>query len=391
MQVSQAFARRSDWARTSKPTFSLGGWRILFRAVIVLLPTILAGIYYGVLATPRYVSEARFVIRAASKPPTFAGSLGSLMELVGLSHSQDDAFSVRDFLTSRDAVKQLESRIDMKGIYQHPDVDFLVRYPSPVFRATDEGFYRYLENRISVVVNSSTGLTTLKVEAFRPGDAQKVASTLLDLGEALVNKLNDRLEQDAVRVAVGEVAHAEQARIESQIALTGFRNRSLILDPGASSAMVVELIGQLAGQLADVRTQIAETQANSPDSPQLATLRQRAMAIEHQIATERGRVANDSDGLANKIAEYERLMLNDTFAVRILGQAVGGLEMARADARRQQMFLERVVEPGVQDQPILPERVRSVFTVFGFNVMGACILWLLVAGLTEHAGMASRR
>ena len=81
-------------------------------------------------------------------------------------------------------------------------------------------------------------------------------------------------------------------------------------------------------------------------------------------------MANDSDGLAEKIAEYERLMLQQEFSVRSLAQAVAALELARVDARRQQMFLERVVEPGVPDQAMEPRRWRNVFTVLGYNVIG---------------------
>lgn len=391
MQISQSLPFSRTWAEAGAPVRLRIRWGMLLRAAAVLLPTILAVIYYGFLATPRYVSEARFVIRAASKAPSLASGLDSILQLAGLSHSQDDAYAVRDFMTSRDAVTQLKAKLDLGGMYRNPDADMLVRYPSLVFHNTDEGFYRYLQTRFSVIVNNSTGLTTLRVEAFRAADAQQVANALLTLGEGLVNKLNKRLEHDAVRVAADEVARAEQARIDAQIAVTAFRNRSLLLDPGATSATVVKVIGELSTQLADARTQIEETQAGAPNSPQLATYRERALAIEHQIATERARVANDSDGLAEKIAEYERLMLKQEFSVRTLAQAVSALELAKVDARRQQMFLERVVEPNRPDQAMMPRRVRMIFTVFGFNVIGAGVVWLLVTGLREHAGAAAKR
>ncbi|MEA2739308.1 MAG: capsular polysaccharide transport system permease protein [Acetobacteraceae bacterium] len=390
MQISQTVPNRRVWPRATRRTFSLGRWRIALQLVAVLLPTLVTAIYYGALATDRYVSEARFVVRTASKPTSLAGGIGALMQLVGLSRSEDDAYAVRDFLLSRDAMHELAAKIDLAAVYQHHDADPLVRYPSLLFRSTDEGFYRYFGHRLSVVVNSSTGLTTLKVEAFRPEDAARVTRTLLDLGEGLVNKLNTRMQEDAVRVAAAEVAHAEQLRIDKQVAVTAFRNRELLLDPGASSAMVVELIGKLASELADTRTQIAETRSNSPSSPQLQSLRQHAAAIEQQIQTERARVSNNSDGLADKIEQYERLMLEQEFAVQTLAQSVAGLEIARVDARRQQLFLERVVEPGVPDEALMPERWRSVFTVFGFNVIGAGVLWLLIAGLSEHAGLGAR-
>jgi capsular polysaccharide transport system permease protein len=390
MQMSQVLPRRRLWAHAGRRTISAGRWLLALRIALVLLPTLVAALYYGAFASDRYVSEARFVIRTASKPTNLAGGLGALMQLIGMSRSQDDAYAVRDFLTSRDAMHELEARMDLRAIYQNRDTDPYTRFPSLLFGQTDEGFFRYFGHRLTVVVNDSSGLTTMRVEAFRPDDAAKVAQTLLELGEGLVNKLNARMQADAVRVAAAEVARAEQLRIDKQVAVTAFRNRELILDPAANSTMVVELIGKLSESLADVRTQIAETQANAPNSPQLRSMREQAAAIEQQIQAERARVANNSDGLADKIEQYERLMLAQEFSVQTLAQSVMALELSRVDARRQQLFLERVVEPGVPDEAIMPQRWRSVFTVFGFNVIFAGVLWMLITGLSEHAGVGAR-
>ncbi len=359
-------------------------WRVTVRTLLVLLPTIVAGLYYGVIATDLYVSEARFVIRSA-KPSTAMGGLGALLQLAGLSRAQDDAYAVHDFLTSRDALRQLTQKIDLRRMYDDPNADFITRYPSPLFGHSDEQFFRYFQHRLSVIVNNSTGLTTLRVEAFRADDAQRVASALLTLAEGLVNKLNARMQQDAVEIAAGEVKRAEQRRVANQIETTEFRNRELILDPTANSAIVVQLIGKLSADLADARADIAETRGNSPNSPQLQALQQRAQAIEDQIAVERGRVASSSDGLADKVAVYERLMLEREFAIRTLEQAVVSLETSRIEAHRQQMYLERVVEPGLPDEATMPRRWSMVLTIFGFNVIGAGVLWLIGAGLREHA------
>jgi len=368
-------------ARTRQRLHRIGQ---VLRVLLVLSPTIAAGVYYGFIATDLYVSEARFVIRSA-KPSTAMGGLGALLQLAGLSRSQDDEYAVHDYLTSRDALHALAARIDLRALYNDPAADLIARYPSFLFGGSDEQLYRYFQQRLSVVVNASTGLTTMRVEAFRAADAQSVARELLTLAEGLVNKLNERMQQDEVEVAQAEVQRAEQRRVDNQIEITAFRNRELILDPGKSSAIVVELIGKLSSELADTRADIAETRGNSPNSPQIENLRQRAKAIEDQIAIERGRVASSSDGLADKIAVYERLMLQREFAIRTLEQAVIALETARIEARRKQMYLERVVEPGLPDEAMEPRRWRTVLTVFGFNVIGLGVFWLIGAGLREHA------
>ena len=362
--------------------------RLAARLLLVLMPTLVAAIYFGAIATDRYVSEAKFVIRTASKPANLPGGLTALLQLVGLSRTQDDAHAVHDFLTSRDALQQLAAQVSLRKIYDRPGADFVARYPSIFYGPSNEDLHRYFQHMLTVVVDHDTGLTTIRVAAFQAADAQRMTGVLLELGEGLVNKLNVRIQEDALHLARTELARAEARRVASQLAITAFRNRELVLDPGKSSAMVVDLIGQLSTQLSQVATQITETEGNSPQSPQLQALRQRAAAIERQISIERARVANSSDGLAGQVAEYERLMLEREFSIRMLEHAVAGLEAARVEARRQQLFLERVVKPGLPDEAMLPERWRTVLEVFGFNVIGLAILWLIGTGLREHASAA---
>ena len=355
------------------------------RVVQVLLPTIVAVAYYGLIATDRYVSEARFVIHTAAKPANALGGFSALLQLAGLSRSQDDSYVVHDYLTSRDALHALRGRVDLGRVYGDRSADFVAIYPSLIYDRSEEDLYRYFQNRLTVFVNNTTGLTVLRVEAFQAADAQVVARILLTMGEELVNRLNERTQGDAVRVAATELARAEERRVANEIAVSSFRNRELILDPTASATIVVELIGRLSGQLAEVQARIAETSSNSPNSPQLAPLRQQSIALERQIGVERARVSNGSDGLAEKIARYERLMMDREFSIRALAQAVLALDGARLEARRQQLFLERVVEPGLSDRATEPRRWRTIFTVFGFNVIGLGVIWLVGTGLMEHS------
>jgi capsular polysaccharide transport system permease protein len=361
-------------------------WRRV-RLLLMLSPSLLAAAYYGAIASDQYVSEARFVIRTASKPSGVAGGLGALLQMVGIARSQDDAWAVHDFLTSRDAVRALSSRLDLRTIYGRNDADFLARYPSILYGGSEERLFDYFQRMLTVVVVPTTGLTTLRVDAFRAADAQKVAAALLDLGEDLVNRLNDRTQADAVRVAAAEVARFEQRRIVNQQAITTFRNRELLLDPEQNSAIVLEVIGKLSTALADARANLDELRASSPSSPNLPSMKRQVGAIEGQIALERSRVGSASDALANKIAEYEKLNLEREFSIRALSQSVASLEQARLEAWRQQLFLERVVEPGAADYATMPQRWRMGFTVFGFNVLGLAVGWLIVTGLREHAGV----
>jgi capsular polysaccharide transport system permease protein len=361
-----------------------GGRRV--RMVLAFLPTIVAALYFGLIASDRYVSEAKFVVRTAAKPNGLSG-LGSFLQATGLVRSQDDVFSVQDFMTSRDAVRQLADKLPLTEIYNRPEADFIARYPSLFYGATLEQFHRYFQWMLTVTFSSTTGITTLRVQAFRPEDAHAIALGLLDLSEQMVNRMNERVQNDAVRLAAEEVSRNERRLVAVQLAITNFRNRELMIDPARSSVIVTEVTARLDADLTQTRAQLTEMTAGSPSSPQIGVLQRRIAALETQILAERTRISDPSTGLANKLADYERLVLEREFAKQALTASSAGLDAARTEARRQQLYLERVVEPNSADYAIMPQRLRMTATTFGINIVGTFVIWLIFSGVREHVAV----
>lgn len=352
------------------------------RWILLLLPSVLAVAYYGLVAADQYESEARFVVRSTARPET-SGTLSFLVQL-GLARSQDDSFIVQDFIGSRDAVDRLKARLPLLRIYGHENADFLARYPSLLYGPEEEELYRYLKNMISIVHSERTGISTLRVRAFDAAGARAVAETLLQLSEELVNRLNGRLQTDAIANSAAEVKNGQERLIEAQTRLTEFRNRELMVDPARSAVALAELIARLSAELGVVQAQVAEMKGGTAASPQLVGLQRKATALEQQIAEERRRVADDREGLASRIAAYERLQLEREFARRMLASSEAELVKARSDAARQMLYLERVVEPNLADYATHPKRLRLVLTVFAANCLVILVGWLALSGAREH-------
>jgi capsular polysaccharide transport system permease protein len=373
-------ARKSGWPRLRRHLL-LSRHRVL--RWTLLLPSILAVIYYGLIAANQYESEARFVVRSAARPD-MSSTLSFLVQL-GLARSQDDSFIVQDFIGSRDAVDQLKVRLPLLRIYGHDSADFLAGYPSLLYGPEEEQLYRYLKDMISVVHSERTGISTLRVRAFDAADARAVAETLLQLGEELVNRLNTRLQTDAVAHSAGEVKVAQERLIEAQTRLTEFRNREMMVDPGQNAVALAELIAHLSGELAVVQSQVAEMKASAAASPQLVGMQRKTTALEQQIAQERRRIAEDRDGLATRIAAYERLQLEREFAQRLLATSEAELVRTRNDAARQMLYLERVTGPHTPDYARQPRRLRLMCTAVAANLIVILLVWLIVSGMREHA------
>lgn len=364
-------AERTAWLRRVPVAF----------LVIVVLPTLIAAVYFMFIATPRYVSETRFIVRApAHSQPS---SLGIALQGVGLTSTQTDSFAVHEYIRSGDGLRELMTQVDVARVYGGRGADFFSRLPHPWQGGSFDDLYNGFKDYVTVGYDSSTGISTLRVEAFRGSDAKAINERLLLAGERLVNRLNERAVSDAVSQAEQTVAEAQLRLGQSQQELTVFRNRERFIDPARSATAGAELIGELAVNLATLKAERAQMAAGAPQSPQLPLLDGRIRALQAQIDIEQEKIVGDSDSLAPKIGAYEELVLNRELAGRALTAATASLDSARLDARRQQLYLERIVDPTLPSEASKPRRLISLLAVLATCLIMYATGWLIWAGVRE--------
>ena len=395
MAEASQFERVLSLSRTAAVDIGVrprAGWRPgrLFRSIniwfwaVVGLPTLVAGVYYFGIASDLYLSEARFVVSSPKGVQT--NPIGALLQSSGLSRATDDTAAVQDFIMTRDAVRKLEKHNDLRTIFSRPEGDFVTRFPGIMFWRHDfEALYRSYEHFVSVETDTTTGVTTLSVKAYRPEDSHMIASALLTYSEQLVNDLNERARRDALDMASREVDRAEQRIAGIQGELTAYRVKQKMLDPKTASSGVLELIAQMNGAQANARAQLGELLKNSPNSPQIPLVKTRIDSLDKLIAEERGKLSGQTDSVVSTLTEYERLTLDRELAEKALASAFTSLEAARIEAQRQQLYLETISQPNLADYPLYPKRAVSFAVVVVSCLVVYGIAWLLVASAREHA------
>lgn len=356
--------------------------RLAVFLAVVGLPVALVSLYYAFVAAPIFVSESSFVVRMAAPPSSNA--FGSLLQNSGITRSQDDTFSVQEYVRSRQALQELGQQLPVRTIFGSPDADWLMRFPRFWESSSEEELYRYYSDRISVVHNDITGITLLRTTAFHATDAFDLNKRLLALSESLLQRMNERAHNDAVQFAGNEVRDAEQRMIDAQKKITTFRNKELMIDPNASSTSMVELIGQLSAELAAMRARLTETRKTAPDSNAIPFITSQIAALEQQIETERRKMVGTDSSIAPRIADYESLVLLREFADKALVSALDALDVARADARRQQLYLEVVVPPHLPDEAELPLALKNIFITFLVMSFAYLVGWLLLTAIRDH-------
>lgn len=349
---------------------------------VVVAPTLLGAVYYLAVASPIYESEARFIVRSSSESQP--SSLGVALQGVGLSSTQTDAFAVHEYIRSRDGVAELSRAVDVDGFLSRRGADVISRYPSPWERRTAEGTFEAFQDFVTVGYDSTTGISTLRVRAFNPQDAEKAATQLLLGGEGLVNRLNARAARDAVANSIEAQARARERLTSAQGRLSAFRNREQIIDPQREALAGGTLIGELLVSLANLRAERSQLAEEAPNSPQLPSLDRRIAAFERQVAEERTRIAGSNSSLSAKIGEYESLILEREVAERELSAASVARNTAELDSNRKRLYLERVVNPNLPDEPGLPKRWLSLLTILVSCLITYGVGWLVWAGVREH-------
>jgi capsular polysaccharide transport system permease protein len=351
---------------------------------IVGLPTLLAGVYYFAIASDLYLSEAKFIVRSPKQVQ--ASGLGALLQSTGLGRAEEDTSAVKDFIMSRDAVRKLEQKDDLRAVFSRPEGDFVTRFPGILFWRKDfEALFARYDHFVSVETDTSTGVTALQVKAYRPEDAHALASALLNYSEQLINELNERARRDALDTARGEVDRAEHRIADIQTELTAYRVKQKMLDPKSASTGVLELLGQMNAAQTNARAQLGELLNNSPNSPQIPLVKTRIASLDKLIAEEKTKLSGESDSVVSALTEYERLNTQRELAEKALASAFTSLEAARIEAQRQQLYLETIAQPNLADYPLYPKRIVSFITVVATCMLAYGLVWLLVANVREHS------
>jgi capsular polysaccharide transport system permease protein len=373
-------------------------WLTLSVLACVALPTFVAALFYIFIAADRYVSEARFAVR--SNEAQAADALGMITGLPS-SATVSDSYIVADYIESRDMVIELEKRLPLREMYRSDDADYFSRLGGEV---TLEDLVAYWQSRIDVYYDSTKSTIAVEVQAFAPGDAERIAGEIVDITRRLVNDLSAQARRDAVEFAASEVMRAELRVRGAREDMLEFRLTHNELDPTQSAEATLTLAAELKGERSRLASQLASlTGYLSDDAPSIQMLKSRIAALDGEVASIEGRISHaspdpapagedtirgaiesesfdpnadasaaervtaesgaSSDAMANVVGDYQELLLNQEFAEKAYTAAMGSLERARTEASRNQSYLAIYAKPVAADAALYPNRFLAVLIV----------------------------
>ena len=358
----------------------------LFYAVF-LVPTLLATVYFGFVASDCYVSETRFVVRSASKPA--AEGAAAYLQDIGINRANDDAYAVQDYILSRDAMRAIAAKANLRAIWRPANADIISRYgPGPLGQDNDETLYRHYLSRVKVDKNLETGITTVRVAAYKAEDAHALAQMIVQLSEAKVNAMNARARADGLAAARRDADAAALQLAKANAALTRYRNEAGLVSPEKSAEAGVSQKGTLETERARIAADLSGMVARTPGNPAIPALRRRLEALDREVAAQGAQLTGGRNALAGKVGGYEQQLVERELAGKLYETALKQLDTAVDEANHQQIFLEQITDPNLPDTPIEPRRIRYIFTVALLSFWAFLSFYLLLSGGREHLNIS---
>lgn len=354
-------------------------------ALIVILPTVLGAIYFGLIASEQYAAGFQLAVRSNDRP--MADQLAAIPGF-GSSPVTSDSYIVVAYLRSRQLVEDVSKKIDLRAMFQRSELDLVSRLPAS---ASSEQLVEFWRDKIDVHYETQSTIITASIRAFRPEDSLAIARVALKLSESLVNDLSRKARDEAVATAESDVRRMELRLATSVATLKKFRDRTGVIDPQKGVIAGAQVIAKQQEELVRLRTQLALlANSLSQSAPSIVNLRQRIAAVEGQISNARGDVSKSAaDSLTPELTsqllgDYESLELERLFAEKAYTATQLALERARGEAARAQRYLSIFVEPHLPQDSSYPKRLLMILTVFAFSFIAWAISLLVFLTVKEH-------
>lgn len=378
---TQLGAMKQSWKKMCDEWLSVRIFKRLIR--VTLLIAALTVIYWLVVASDRYVSEANVIIRktdSVSAPtldiPLLAPGMGGV--------NRPDQLLLRDYLLSVDMLKKLDAKLDLRSHYSNWQRDVISQM---WFKdASIEWFHRHFLSRLSVEYDDFAGILRIKVQAYDAPMAQAISAMLVAEGERYMNQLGHELAEAQVNFLTQQVSQAQLRFQQASQALLNFQNNKGLLSPQATAESINALIAKLEEQRAQLETQLASLPRSlDRDHPNIVLLKQSLAAVDRQIEQEKAKLATPSGKTLNaSMEEFHRLQMEANFTQDLYKSSLAALEKGRIDATRMLEKVSVLQSPTLPEYPMEPRRIYNTIATLLVAAMLAGILKLLEGIIVDH-------
>lgn len=385
-QIARAsrFADRNKGIRSYQSHVKGDPWTPILFLVLCVLPTLVGAVYFGLIASDRYVTEARFAIR-----PAIGGAEKASNDEIGSGSGvpkqliAQDTMIAANYIASRPMIETLEKKLPIREMFSREGIDWFSSFnpTRPI-----EWLVWYWGWRIKTDVEANSGIISLHVEAFDPQESLTLAKAILEESERLVNGLTAKARDDALAESRRELAFAEERMSKIRFAVRDLRNRDGVLDAEKTNETNLKVMGELQKARIDLSVQLALALRDlSPEHRRIQDMRAQIKNLDENIEKiERQSTNQDPDRrrvLADSLSQFEAYANERKDAEEYYAKVLSAHEKARIVAARQIEFFSLVVEPVLAESAAQPRRLLWI----GLIAAGAVAAFALSVIFRKYA------
>jgi capsular polysaccharide transport system permease protein len=347
-------------------------WILILFVVCFVVPTLAGAFYYGLVASDRYVTETKFAIRPSvgTADKATPDAVGTSVGVVSSTIAQDTLIT-QEYILSRPMLEKIEAQLPVREWFGRDSIDFMSRFDpeKPIEKAL-----RYWKRRVSIDVESASGIMSLEVEAFDPEESLAIARAILNESEQMLNDLSMRARQDALAESGRELKIAEDRVAKLETAQTDLRNREGVLDAQKSNETNLKLVSELRTARINLAVQLAIGQRDlGPEARRIIDIKQQMKDIDDNIARigrqSTGMDPNQKRQLASALTRFEALEHARKEAEKYAEEVRKSYDRARILVSRQAQFLNLITVPVKADSATEPRRVLMISLISAGSIV----------------------
>ncbi|WP_375465425.1 capsule biosynthesis protein [uncultured Methylobacterium sp.] len=354
------FADRKKGIRSYQSHVKSDPWVPILFMLVFVLPAVAGAVYYGLIASDRFVTEARFALRPAlggaekATPDAVGTNAGVPKELLA-----QDVLITHQYILSRPMLETIQAQLPIREWFGRDGIDYISRFDAsePI-----EKFLKYWRNHVSIDVESNSGIMALSVSAFDPAESLAITRAILTEAEQMVNRLSMTARNDAVAESNREMRLAEERMSKLRIAVRDLRNRDGVLDAQKTNETNLKVVGELRSARINLAVQLMMSLRDlAPESRRILDMKAQIKDLDDNIARiERQSASQDPEQkrlLSDALTRFEALNNERTDAERYYAKVLAANERARIIAARQVEFFSPIVAPVMAESSTQPRRL----------------------------------
>lgn len=353
--------------------------------LFVILPSILAAVYYAFAASSQYVSEARMVVRTIGVSEQFDTSeKRDGRSIIGGDSLTQDSYIVANYLQSPQLVRILNNRIKLHDLFSKANIDWFSRLPA---EAKFEDLHKYWLQQVDTYVDGPSGIIILTIRAFSPDDAATISRAAMQAANEMIDTISEKAKNDLIKRGENDMDLALDQYRKALDDLREYQNKTGILDPLASAKMSNAVIAKLTEQKLTLTVNLnSMTAAGADNSARVRDLKRTIEAIDDQIKLRQDRVAGatlPSDGvqLSSSLTEFSRLETQRIVTQALYESTVRNLDTAKSTALKRTTFISVFSDADIPEESRYPQRFSQWLIIFGGLLtlwMTATLIWMSI-------------